>query len=464
MSVAAAQPLGIRGGDRAFVKSRYFAETGYTPHASQHVIHYDPHRFRVLACGRRWGKTLLGAKDAEACAFAQNLFGQAQRGWIVGPQYDDCEKEFRVMYDTLRALDVHLVSQKFLNNPDSGNMHIKTNWGFDVECRSAAYPETLTGEGLDFVLMVEAGRHKRRTWGDFIRPTLSDRRGWGLFSGVPEGSTLTSLLFALWQRGQRQKGQWRSWRMPSWTNTITFPGGRHDPEILDAEDDLTEDEFLRQYGAEFVERAGRVMKEWDDDVHLADLAYNPEWPLYAAVDYGYRNPFVWLWIQVDRFDNVYVIGEERTTQKDAEEVVKEILAPHPWTKKCVAFYPDPSRPDETSILERHLGVAPRTNTGGEIGTRLALIRRKLKTYPAHIPLEDQRPGLYVDRSCTALAWEMREGYRWPEHKSEVRSDSENPLDRDNHGPEALGRFMKGYFEVVSDEPSESRIMRARMRR
>jgi hypothetical protein len=52
----------------------------------------------------------------------------------------------------------------------------------------------------------------------------------------------------------------------------------------------------------------------------------------------------------------------------------------------------------------------------------------------------------IDRThCQTLIWEMREGYRWPEHKSEQRSDSENPLDKDNHGVEALGRFFRGYF-------------------
>src|SRR5438046_6698726 len=112
-------------------------------------------------------------------------------------------------------------------------MHIKTSWGFDLECRSAAHPETLVGEGLDFVLMVEAGRQKRRTWAQYIRPTLSDKRGWSLHTGVPEGSSQESLLYSLWQRGQDvSKPVWRSWRMPSWTNTITFPGGRRDPEIL----------------------------------------------------------------------------------------------------------------------------------------------------------------------------------------------------------------------------------------
>jgi hypothetical protein len=37
------------------------------------------------------------------------------------------------------------------------------------------------------------------------------------------------------------------------------------------------------------------------------------------------------------------------------------------------------------------------------------------------------------------------GYRWPYNKNEAKNDSELPIDKDNHGPEALGRFMKGYF-------------------
>src|SRR6185312_9282590 len=131
----------------------------------------------------------------------------------------------------------------------------------------------------------------------------------GLFTGVPEGATDLSLLFALWQRGQDPRFKnWKSWRRPSWTNLIIFPGGRNDPEILEAEEDLTEDEFNRQYGAMFVEKTGAVMKEWDDEIHVTDLRYDPELPLYAAVDYGFTNPFVWLWIQVDRHNNVRVIG------------------------------------------------------------------------------------------------------------------------------------------------------------
>lgn len=455
---------------KIFDKGRWFAQTGYEPHPGQVLIHENNTRHRVVCNGRRWGKTLLGGKETECTAFVKNRYGMPQRGWIVGPEYSDCEKEYRVIYDTLKSLGVDTLSTKFSRNVDSGDMHITTNWGFDLECRSAKHPDSLVGEGLDFVLMVEAGRHKRRTWAQYIRPTLSDKRGVSLHTGVPEGSSKTSLLFDLWTRGQDpSKPAWASWRMPSWTNTIIFPGGRQDPEILDAEDDLTPDEFDRQYGAMFVDRAGRVMSEWDDEIHLKDLQLNPKWPLYFAVDFGYTNDWVLLAIQTDEWNNVYVLREKRWRQKDTDVISDEILADPVWgafARKCTAIYPDPAAPDDRDILVRKLKIPARGGTGGEIALRVKMMRKLLRTQrPDHPGVEsgDRWPQLAVDRSCVALAWEMREGWRWPEHQSEVKNDSENPLDKDNHGPEALGRFVKGYFGAVTVE-RRTRQRRVKMRR
>src|SRR5688572_14478100 len=204
---------------RRLRKDLYFHETGYFPHEAQWEVHANPTRHRALSNGRRWGKTLLGGKEAEITAFALNKFGDPQRGWIVGPNYDDGEKEFRVIYDSLKKAGVDGLSNKFLNNTENGNMHIQTNWGWDLQVKSAAHPETLVGEGLDFVILAESGRLTRTTFTQYIRPALSDKRGWSLMTGVPEISTDTSLLYWGWTRGQDPtRAQWASWRKPSWTN------------------------------------------------------------------------------------------------------------------------------------------------------------------------------------------------------------------------------------------------------
>jgi len=444
---------------------KYFEQTGYDPHPGQAEIHYTPARFKVVPCGRRWGKTLMGAKDHEPRTFVPNRYGDPQRGWIVGPTYTDAEKEFRIIYDSLRRLGVDKTSIKFQNNPDSGNMHITTNWGFDLQCRSAKHPETLVGEGLDFALLVEAGRHKRRTWAEYVRPALSDKRGTALFTGVPEGATENSLLYSLFQRGlDETKPAWQSWTMPSWTNTKVFPGGRNDPEILEAYDDLTDDEFDRQYGAKFGERTGRVMQEWDDELHVGHVPYDPSLPLYLATDSGFTNPFRLLWIQIDRLNQVRVIRERSFTMTDTPEIVQDMRT-NPidaaLARAAVALYPEPAEPDDTKVLSNGLKIPARTGTGGELRTRLMLIRTAMKTRPTHVPEghPDRKPGLIVDRSCQHLIWEMREGYRWPEHRSEVRSDSEHPLDKDNHSVEALGRFFRGYFGSVEKRRAKSKKAR-----
>lgn len=437
---------------KVFSKRAWFEQTGYIPHLGQEKVHWDNTRHRVLSNGRRWGKSLFGGKEIECLAFVRNFLGEPMRGWIIGPEYPDAEKEFRIVYNTFKALGIDTVSTKFLSNVENGNMHIQTSWGFDLQCRSARHPESLVGEGLDFVLLAEAGRHRRKTFTEYVRPALSDKRGMSMMSGVPEDTNDNNLLYWGYLRGQDPNQiQWKSWQLPSWTNNVVFPGGRNDPEILEAEDDLTEDEFRRQYGGEFVLRRGRVMKEWDDDYHVGEFNYNYDWPLYAAVDFGYRNDWVWLWIQLNPLDKrVYVIGEHRFRQRDTEDIARE-MANHPLLSKCLAIYVDPSSPDDAAILRRHTGVTTKSNTGGEIKLRLQLIRSALKRRPEHLPDDhpEKLPGLLVDRSCHKLIWEMREGYRWPESANDMRNISEIPLDIDNHGPEALGRFFKGHMEPFS---------------
>lgn len=453
---------------KVFRKDKWFEQTGYTPHEGQKIAHYDSTRHRVLSNGRRWGKSMFGGKELEGMAFVRNWRQEPMRGWIIGPEYTDAEKEFRIIYNTFKKLGIDTISSKFLSNVENGNMHIQTNWGFDLQCRSARHPESLVGEGLDFVLLAEAGRHRRRTFTEYVRPALSDKRGISIMTGVPEDASENALLYWGYEKGQAGNPQWKSWRMPSWTNTAVFPGGRNDPEILEAEDDLTEDEFRRQYGGEFILKRGRVMKEWDDEVHVQDLEYSYDLPLYAAVDFGYTNDWVWLWIQHDPLTNrVYVIGEQRFRMRDTEDIVRNDISNNVLLQKVNAVYVDPAAPDDASIMRRHLGVPIRNNTGGEIKVRLQLIRQALKLKPEHLPDDhpEKLPGLIIDKSCHQLIWEMREGYRWPESRSETKNDSEIPMDKDNHGPEALGRFFKGFMESRNSSIGrQSRQTRIRTRR
>ena len=46
-----------------FDQTLFFSKIGYTPHSKQWLFHNSTKRFRLLVCGRRWGKTKSAANE-----------------------------------------------------------------------------------------------------------------------------------------------------------------------------------------------------------------------------------------------------------------------------------------------------------------------------------------------------------------------------------------------------------------
>lgn len=440
------------------VKDRIWPFINYHPHEGQCQIHNSTARHRLASCGRRFGKSTVGGNElVPEAAYTYSIIpaleqlGKQRRFWIVGPDYSDVEKEWRVIWDAIKRLGMPLDKPGSYNNPHMGDMHMSLwNGRFQIHGKSAMHPESLDGEGLFGVLLVEAAKLKRIIWGKFLRPALSDEGGWSLKTSTPEGK---NWFYEEYLRGQDpSQPQYESWRKPSWENPILFPEGRQDPEILDMESDMSPELFNQEIAADFTEFVGRVFKGFDADMHVKDIAYDPSLPLYGACDYGWTNPFVWLAIQVDVFDNVYVLGEYRESHRDINDIGRDLLD-WPLAANAIKLYPDPAEPGDTRVLEKVLKLKADTNTGGELKWRLELIREKLKLDPESEGHDEslRQPKLFIDRKCTGLINEMEE-YRYPDSRTEsVRAEPEKPLDKDDHGPEALGRFMRGYYGGPGDE-------------
>lgn len=471
---------------QGIAKELLFPSYGYYPHPLQEEIHASDARHRVVCAGRRTGKSKLGGSELPVEALYTYTvkemleeLGHRREFWIVGPEYSDAEKEFRVCYDALKRLEVPFDKPGTYNNPESGQMDISLWSGrFQLHAKSAKYPSSLVGEGLSGVILAEAAKLKETVWVKYLRPTLADFLGWSLSTSTPEGK---NWFYRMWQRGQSSNSpQWSSWRMPSWVNPYVFPRGATpesikllhrmmdpqdeedraihpidvveaglDEEILDMAAEMSVEKFNQEIGADFTEFVGRVFKDFDEEIHVADLEYDPRYPVYAAVDYGWTNPFVWLVIQVDPFDNVSVLAEYRRKHRDIEDIADD-LAGFPITGRIVTAYPDPASPGDTAVLEKRLKIKFNSNTGGELKWRLEQIRKWLKITPQHGLEEYRKPKLMIDRSCVDMIREMND-YRYPDTKEEsLTSNKEEPLKKDDHAPEALGRFFRGHFGGPAD--------------
>lgn len=477
---------------------------GWNPHPGQLRIAECPTRNRVVSAGRRFGKSDVGGHELVPEALftaplADQLKEQGNRRefWIVGPEYSDAEKEFRVLWNELTKMGVPFDRPGSYNDPIGGSLHISL-WGgaFQVHGKSAKYPESLVGEALSGVIMAEAAKLKEKVWTKYIRPTLADFGGWSLMTSTPEGK---NWFYEYWQRGQDPRNtDWASFRMPSWVNPYVYKtptrtgdvkklqalttmtafkdmplkeivqsqGLLVDGEILSLMDDLTPEAFNQEIGADFTEFVGRVFKEFDEEIHVRNLDFNPDWETVGACDYGYTNPNVWLLIQIGPWGEVHVLDEIYQPGLDADEFADEIrdqgLCP-PGLRK---FYPDPASPGDSRILEKKLRIRAQGGTGGELKDRIHAIRNSLKESPLHVPRGhvDRRPKLIIDRKCKGLINDMNE-MRYPEKKEQNSTDSqEKPMKKDDHGPEALGRFFRGYFGTPAQVAGRSRSGKAAVRR
>lgn len=211
-------------------------------HDGQREVAASEHRFKVLICGRRWGKTRLGA----AVALREAVAGG--RVWWTAPTYAIAG----IAWDLIRPLAVAIgatarESERRLLMPGGGEVAFKT----------ADDPDKLRGQGLDLLILDEADFIARRVWEEVLRPALADRKGRALIISTPnrEGGWVHELS----QAGASREGlELASWTFPSWTNPYL-----EDSEIAAARASLPSIVFRREFGAEFVSASGALIRrDW----------------------------------------------------------------------------------------------------------------------------------------------------------------------------------------------------------
>ena len=145
------------------------------PHPGQLEVLKSPARFKVLACGRRWGKSQLGLISILKAAHLEH-----KRCWWVVPKYRTADEE---IWGELVSAVKHLRGVAI----SKSKRRIELPKGGVIAIRSAHNPDNLRGAGLDFVVLDEAARMPAHTWHDVIRPMLADTRGGALLLSTPNG-------------------------------------------------------------------------------------------------------------------------------------------------------------------------------------------------------------------------------------------------------------------------------------
>src|SRR5574341_21753 len=204
----------------------------------QRRIGAHPARFKVVVCGRRWGKTTLAV--SLAVRYAEN----GLRVWWVTPIY---QLAYYAWLDFKRRFAVRWESKT------EHNFNLELPNGGSITIKSADNPDGLRGVGVDLLIVDEAAFISEEVCYECLRPALSDRQGSAILISTPSGRNWFHQAYVLGQ--DPAEPEWMSWRFPTSRNK-NIP----EAEIAEARRLLSERVFRQEYEAEFLEDGGAVFR------------------------------------------------------------------------------------------------------------------------------------------------------------------------------------------------------------
>lgn len=156
-------------------------ETGYVPHKFQREIHAGLKRFSVVVAHRRMGKTVLAVNALIDAALRCRK--QDPRYAYIAPFRGQAKA---VAWDYLRRYALTVPGTVAAE----GELSVTFPHGARIRLFGADNPDALRGIYLDGAVLDEVADMRTSTWGEVVRPALSDRKGWCLFIGTPKGMNL----------------------------------------------------------------------------------------------------------------------------------------------------------------------------------------------------------------------------------------------------------------------------------
>ena len=424
-------------------KEKWFDFMGYKPHNGQSKLHFPSKgeaRFFVMICGRRFGKSTAAAMEATYYASQPN-----KRVWLVGLSYDKADIMFREVWKRMvigKYNDIEKASEK--------ERYIRFKWGSVIEGKSADNPDSLVGAGLDLLVIDEAAKVKRKIWEMYLSPTLADKKDSKcVFISTPEGFNWLYDLFLL---GKSDK-LWESHQAPSWENQYAFPDGESDAFLVERKRNMSKEMFDQEFGSAFTSFEGKVYP-FDRNKDVGEYPYNPNYPTYCSIDFGYRMPAVG-WFQIHRVNgewHINVIDEIIHEKNIKTDELIQMIKSKPYAVR--EYYGDPagmqaqgqSGLGDIEIFRRNAIFVRsiRDKVSRNIASGISHVR-------GYIENANGNRHLHLDSRCVGLAEDL-ENYRYPEAVENKHLKPEPLKDgRHDHGCDMMRYFFINQFPIKRNQ-------------
>ena len=208
----------------------------------QQEVWNDKTRFKIVAAGRRTGKSRLAAWMLIVNAL------ESERGHVfyVAPTQGQARD---IMWQTLLELGHPVITSSHINN-----LQIKLINGATISLKGSDRPETMRGVSLKFLVMDEYADMKPEVFEQILRPALADQKGTAMFIGTPMGR---NHFYELYKYAELDDDPtYKSWHFTSYDNPLL------DPEEIDvAKKSMSSYAFRQEFMASFEARGSEMFKE-----------------------------------------------------------------------------------------------------------------------------------------------------------------------------------------------------------
>ena len=300
----------------------------------QQAVARSDARFRLVAYGRRGGKTTYAA--AEALSIAK--LRPRSWVWLAAPIAKLTGRAFDYVVNWCH--DLGWADEKgYRERNQVQEKEIILPNGSRIEGISLENPLSAAGAAIDFAVIDEAAQITPDAWVRGILPPLIDRNGGALLisSYEGEGDFFSDKVLQVQREAERAKQlgfaykpEWELFQAASYdVNFYAFPQGIHTKSLEDARKEMDVVDFMEQFGAKVAASREKVYIEFREPVHVGHYAFNPEHPVRLAADPSSgSNPYAILVIQ--DYGDYFIIIDELYEVGVKIEDYDPILRRRPW--------------------------------------------------------------------------------------------------------------------------------------
>lgn len=358
----------------------------------------------ALVGGRQAGKSWAGAAAVGALIYNTNRCKKGL-GWVICPDFPQSKAASDAIEQVLgwAAEGGVIIEHKVAEN--AYIFGIPGGSTFRLEIKTAVNPDGLRGRAVDFLWFDEAALLEEYCWTTAL-PTLLSTGGPVFCTTTPKGKNW--FYNQVYQKSQLDP-------------TIKVIRGLTDdnPDLQPKMREVIKSQhsgkvFQQEIMAEFVTMQGLIYP-YDSDLH--EFPHDPEMKqippqgeMIAGIDFGYKDPFVHLWVWKGYDGSYWVLDEHYERMKTTDWHADKIKG-HSLSRRVTRRWADPSAAQGRADLERL-----------RIGTFQAQNDQKLGINLVARLLENRK--LHISKKCVNLMREFQ-NYEWAKQGDKPKTGQED---------------------------------------